>query len=346
MKKLFIDARAIGYTGIGRYIYDLIAYWDSLNIEGYALLYYKTNLQLKNIKTIKTKVKIYNPLEHILIPSIVKRLNSEFIYYSPHYIYPLIDLKRVIPVIEIQDIIHLRYNNFKSKIAFFLMWNSLRKAKKIITHAEYTKRKIIETFPCEKEKIRVIPLGLSPLFKKTHKVDFEILKKKYQIPDNFWLTSGGFFEHKNIKFSKKLLNMWNERETEKFHLVVIGNKRLKKVKKMNNIIFLPYLSEEEIKTLYSHAKIFIFPSKEEGFGLPVLESLYVNCPVVISNIPVFEELYPKLPKIDIMNLEKSYKIVKKVLRNKEISLSYRNAILKKYDFNKTAEMLSEEIFNL
>jgi len=53
-----------------------------------------------------------------------------------------------------------------------------------------------------------------------------------------------------------------------------------------------------------------------------------------------------LPKIDIMNLEKSYKIVKKVLRNKEISLSYRDAILKKYDFNKTAEMLSEEIFNL
>jgi glycosyltransferase involved in cell wall biosynthesis len=100
-----------------------------------------------------------------------------------------------------------------------------------------------------------------------------------------------------------------------------------------------FVAEEEKINLYARAKVFIFPSSMEGFGIAVAEALYANMPVVAWNLPVFEELYKKNDSIKIKLIEygksdlfakecidtlDSFNNTKKTKDNKKISLAIPN----------------------
>lgn len=59
----------------------------------------------------------------------------------------------------------------------------------------------------------------------------------------------------------------------------------------SNIKFIGYVTDEELVALYKYAKCFVYPSIYEGFGIPPLEAIYFDCPVILSNIDVFHEIY-------------------------------------------------------
>ena len=63
----------------------------------------------------------------------------------------------------------------------------------------------------------------------------------------------------------------------------------------NNIVFTGFLPDEELKQLLASAKILVQPSLYEGFGIPPLQALYSGTKAVISDIPVFKEIYADLP---------------------------------------------------
>jgi glycosyltransferase involved in cell wall biosynthesis len=100
-----------------------------------------------------------------------------------------------------------------------------------------------------------------------------------------------------------------------------------------------FVPEEEKINLYSRAKVFIFPSSMEGFGIAVAEALYASIPVVAWNLPVFEELYKKNDSVKIKLIEygksdlfakecidtlDSYNNTKKAKDNKKIGLPIPN----------------------
>jgi glycosyltransferase involved in cell wall biosynthesis len=119
------------------------------------------------------------------------------------------------------------------------------------------------------------------------------------ISENYLLFVGNRKKHKNLK---NLILSFNQiKDQTNYKLVIAGRKDnndgkdeveelIDKLNIENYIIQFTDLSDENLINLYSYAKLFVFPSLYEGFGLPPLEAISCNCPVISSNIPVLQEI--------------------------------------------------------
>ena len=172
--------------------------------------------------------------------------------------------------------------------------------------------------------------------------------KKNNLKENYLLCVGTLEPRKNIlglvkAFSKVLKNNPNE------HLIIVGRKgwkyreifKLVKTKKLDDkITFLEEIDTKDLPALYSHAKMFVYPSLYEGFGLPPLEAMNCKCPVITSNNSSLPEvakdaailINPRNTK-QLQNAIESL-ITNKRLRNKLIKLGLKQA--KNFSWKDTA----------
>lgn len=293
IRRLFIDGRMLFHTGIGRYFRNILKFWeqDDRIDSGWVLLPRGMDYPLEKFMPIPSSMPLYSWQEQLCIPWLIKKYQPE-IYYSPHYVYPFLAPSSLPVILEIHDLIHLRSSWYKQFAANHLIKNALSKSRAIITHSQYTKREIEQTFTHCPE-IYSVAEGIEPEFFDTPPLEALLyLKHKYRLPDKFILTSGGKFKHKNIEHLRHVVEDLNRRmDGDPFSLVVIGNYGVTSGYRIKNTIYLPYLNDDEIQMLYRLAHIFVFPTRDEGFGLPILEALASCTPVLCSKIPVFEEYF-------------------------------------------------------
>ncbi len=202
-------------------------------------------------------------------------------------------------VVSIHDLIFLRYPEYYKFIdRYIYKWKfryACQKADKIIAISECTKRDIISFFHIPEEKIEVVYQGCHPDFsiKISEEKKQEIIQK-YQLPDQFLLYVGSIESRKNLLLIVKALTYINK----SIHLVAIGKKTnyqaeiekfvvennlWERVKIINNLPF------EDLSACYQSAKIFIYPSFFEGFGIPVIEALSSEIPVIAATGSCLEE---------------------------------------------------------
>lgn len=159
--------------------------------------------------------------------------------------------------------------------------------RQILTVSEFSKSEIIKYLKKDPAFITVVYNGNS--FSESH---FD----KIDVDKRFILGVSSLDPRKNHKL---LLNAFGEvsKKTD-FDLVLVG----KAEKHFNfdfnmldidpaRVRFTGYISDAELKELYRKASLFVYPSLYEGFGIPPLEAIYYKCPVLISNIPVFREIF-------------------------------------------------------
>ena len=124
------------------------------------------------------------------------------------------------------------------------------------------------------------------------------IKKKYNLPDKFILTLGHQEKRKNFLRLIKAIDIL-KRDGENVKLVIIGQKagETEKIKNLiiklrlnSNIRIFSNLDDFEVRCFYKLANLFIFPSIYEGFGIPILEAMASNLPMVLSNTEVFREI--------------------------------------------------------
>ncbi|MGA9212822.1 glycosyltransferase family 4 protein [Kaistella sp.] len=199
--------------------------------------------------------------------------------------------KSIKKVVTIHDLIFMRfpqyYSFFDRIIHFWKFKKAAVHADVIIAISEQTKRDIIKLLKVPEEKIRVIYQGCHCAFKENQSEDFlTSVKGKYHLPQRFILNVGTIEERKN------LLNIVRGINGTEIPLVVIGKKTkyfnkvqkyLKKNKLENQVQFLESVSMEELAAIYKLADIFVYPSFFEGFGIPIIEALYSQTPVIASN---------------------------------------------------------------
>jgi len=202
-------------------------------------------------------------------------------------------------VVTIHDLIFLRYPEYyhwiDRKIYAYKFRKACEYADLVIAISECTKRDIISYFHIPEEKIKVVYQGCDVSFtiQATDEKKREV-REKYSLPEHYILNVGSIEERKNVLLAVKALLLL----PEEMHLVVLG-RRTTYTDRIDAFIHAHHLEERvkilngvpfaDLPAIYQQAEVFVYPSRFEGFGIPVIEAIYSGIPVVAATGSCLEE---------------------------------------------------------
>ncbi len=285
---ILIDSRALQtysyYRGIGDYIKKLIDIYDNKR-DYYFLLFSRRNepdIKINNKMLIDSFTRMISFTDDIFLRKFLKK-NPVDVYHSTSFGLPLrIKGKKYISTIhDLTQVIFKNFGGFKNRIIQkrFLK-SSIKNADVIIGVSNKTKEDLLGRFKINEDRIRVVHQYIN-----FQDYDCKVCKK-YFLPGDFMLYSGGFDKIKNVETMIKVLPL------VKIPLILTGYISDEHKKRLLNlidykfkrfIIFKGYVSKEELICYYKNARIFLFPSLYEGFGYPPLEALFFKTPVISSD---------------------------------------------------------------
>ena len=257
----------------------------------------------KNLIFIKTKCLSYNSIQRYIIgkltiPKIVKDIQAN-IYEQSHL--PLIHIPNVKTIFTIHDIRYsIKKNNFinifrSSFFSDFFLKKAVINSNKIITVSKTIKDEIKNKYNNNKTVVIYNPLKFNKM-NTAKKENFSNLA--YFSKNKFCLSVGSFEKRKNyltVLYAAYLLKNLNI--DINFCLVGYQTSYLKVIKKkikdlnLSNIVHIYHnLPNKELSYLYQNCSLFLYPSKYEGFGIPLIEAIHFNCNIIFSNIKIFSEI--------------------------------------------------------
>ena len=305
-----IDAHVIGDKSGGNETYykNLIQQICEVVTDEEIYLYFngqKNSLMIKdnnksniNRRNFKTHSAIKRNISYL--PGYVQKDKLDLIHLQ---YFPIINKKCSI-VGTIHDISFEHYPGYFTKksllLSKVLIPKMAKQADKILTVSNFSKQDIADRYNINPEKIIVTHLAASENFKviKDHDL-LEKVKNKFEINGDFILTVGNLQPRKNLsRLFTAYINMRDKKLIDE-KLVVVGKKAwlfsdifkfAYESKYRNDIIFTDYVEEKDLALLYNKAKIFVYPSVFEGFGLPPLEAMSCGAPVITSNVTSIPEV--------------------------------------------------------
>lgn len=325
--------------GIDRFAYELVIrldkYAKNKNIE---LLVPNKKLEIPNLKNIKIvkyggtiSTKFWHLFEYQWYLLKNKALGvSFFTGYAP-LINP--------GIVTLHDIDYELEKNksfsFREYITnrHMLLINKLmiKTAKYIITVSNFSKNEIAKYYKYNLDKLSVIYNGWEHL--KRIKINERLMEEKYKslMKKDFYFYLGGLNPRKNIQWIYEVA-----KKNPQKNFVIAGpfNKNINRNKLFTNIIFLGYITDEEMAFLFTKCKAFLFPSIYEGFGIPPLEALYFKTKVLCANSSCLPEIYED--SVVYFN-PNDYDVNLDTLLEENVSAP--NKILKKCSWEKSAKKL-------
>lgn len=277
-------------SGVYRFAYNILVSIDKLLLERHydmILVLPKCNNvipELKSIKVIKLASNINQHMwEQILLPLIVKR---NF----------LINLANFAPVFKtnqlcvIHDALIFRYPQAYSK-KFVMLTRLFHKlifkhSKHIATVSKFSKNELYSCMERNSDLHEVFVLGNSAEHINNIQQGDSIIEK-YGLKNGSYILSVLSQKNSFYKNTEMILNVAKDIDIP---MVCVGNVDKNIFKSCSNLIYVGQVNDAELKSLYSNAKLFFMPSFYEGFGIPILEAMESNCPVLVSDIPVFREI--------------------------------------------------------
>ncbi len=199
-------------------------------------------------------------------------------------------------IITIHDLICFQFpkqHRFQYLYFKYILPYILKACKKIVVVSEFTKQEVIKHYKVRPANIQVIFNGGDHLKTVNSYKDEKIKSLQSKIGNDFFLTVGASFKHKNVE---RLLHAMRNIPA---NLVIVGAendyyRQLQKIaaeKNLNNIVFLSYVSSEVLSWLYKHCIANVYVSLYEGFGFPPLEAGMYHKVSILSNTSALKELY-------------------------------------------------------
>jgi len=318
--KLYIDGQPLlgNKTGIGHYTNNLINELAIKNISieivtnqiGNRKLLEEINIiNFKNIKLsnklfpykVIRRLMNYNILYGLPIDLLEKKKKSYSVFHATNFI--TLPTKYAKQVVTIHDLAFMKFPDVVEKniYEYMMKWvpYSINKADQIIADSIHTKNDILQLFDVPEEKINVVYLAADKRFQKQSVQQIQSVRKKYNLAQEYLLYIGTLEPKKNLV---TLIDVYHTLKTEysvQEKLVIVGAKGWKfnpifeKVQQLqleNDIIFMGYIADEDLPAIYSGATVFTFPSLYEGFGIPLLEAMQCEVPVVAANTSCIPEV--------------------------------------------------------
>jgi glycosyltransferase involved in cell wall biosynthesis len=306
--RIGIDARKLHDFGIGTYIRNVLRQLARLDRQTEFVLLCRpedreTLASLgENFRAVPETAGNYTVAEQVRVPLALRR-EGVTLFHAPHYVLP--PLVRCKSVVTIHDCIHLMFPQYlPGRTAFAYARASIglaaRRATRIITVSESSKRDIVRLVDAQPDKIDVIHNAYDERFGvEPREEDVVRVRERFQLNDEFVLYAGNVKPHKNLERLIQAFDIVRQRGLDHLKLVIIGDE-VSKYASLRRAIhrhqlhkyvrFLGYLPEETLAVMYRLAGVFVFPSLYEGFGLPPLEAMASGTPVVTSNVSSLPEV--------------------------------------------------------
>ncbi len=320
--KIVIDAANVLSTstkgGIAYFLFDLLSALSEVDKENeyiiFGLFWRDYKKKISEIKTpsasnltLRTKRlpnAVSNLIENKLKISVIGWLLAKEKANLYHTIsggkLPL--LKKMKNIISIYDLSFEVHPDWYLDKWYWGVKNSANRADCIITHSNYSAEEIEKLYRIKREKIVVFPLGVNTsLFKIISRTKDEInhFRMEFQIPEKYILTIiTSSFERKNTINLLRAYKIVQQGEPDLKLVAVLGSHSLreefieilKSYELEDMVCFYTEIQREVLPMFYNEAELFLFPSRYEGFGLPVLEAMACGTPVITSNVTSLPEV--------------------------------------------------------
>ncbi len=312
-----IDARLSGekHAGIGRYSENLIKRLIKLSLEKpkkkikFVLFFFDAEqarevlgqfYEASNIKVVITGIKHYGFAEQFYLPKIYQQAKLDLLYV-PHWNVPIFYHGKL--AITIHDLLwheqkgtkattlsawqyyfkYLAYRYISKKIA--------KKAQVIFVPAETIKKTVSNYYPFTKNKIVVSKEGLANAYEFVLKTNSPVNHRiKKQL-----IYTGSLYPHKNLKVVIKSLS-----KIPKYKLLIASSRNIfqdqiqalvSRYKVKKQVVFLGFVTDKKLLSIYQESMALVQPSFSEGFGLTGIEAMASSLPVLASDIKIFKEIY-------------------------------------------------------
>ncbi len=356
--------------GVGTYIRNVVRTLGRLDREtAYVLI--GSNARLKEIGSLPPNfhaVALAEPERSLMgfqeFRTIVKKMECDLVH-----IPNLFSIPRALPcpyVMTVHDILeHLARAREQTgvwrSLYFQMTKRVLHGAARIFAVSNFTKIEIQKLFAIPAGRIEVIYNAIDERLLHGHAsaADRQLIAERYQVTYPFLLYAGRISSHKNVvriieAFSALKTELEKDGVFPDLKLIIIGddvsgNPDLRRTVirsgVQNDVRFLGFVPIEVLRTFYDSAKIFVFPSLYEGFGLPPLEAMAHGTPVVTSNVSSLPEVVGNAAVL--VHPENVFEIMRALhrvlldqpLREKMKERSYRQAA--KFSWEKSVQRIVE-----
>lgn len=317
---LSIDSVRFPLTGIGRYTYELAKQLQKIGrIE--RLRYFSGHHFVEDLPKFSTSPSLVSSPAVNLRKSILKnrltvemyRLASpqikqfalrgcaDYVFHGPNFYLPPFAGSSVCTFHDLSVFTWAqchppeRVRYMRKEIA-----QTLKRANMLITDSEYTRQEVASYFGWSLEKIRAVSLACSEEFHpRTSEELIPILERHALELGGYSLYVGTIEPRKNLDALLDAYSMLPKSVRNNWPLVLIGysgwrseelHKRIVAAMTEGWVKYLGFVEAQDLPLLYAGARLFIFPSLYEGFGLPILEAMASGIPVVCSNSSTLPEV--------------------------------------------------------
>lgn len=335
--KIAIDIRRMTEFGVGTYIRNVVRTLGRLDRENkYFLIGSPGKVQEigalpPNFHTVPLNAPERSLQGYRDFRTALQRLECDLVH-----IPNLFSIPRALPcpyVMTVHDMLeHMsrarEQSGFWRSLHFQLTKRVLGGAARIFAVSNFTRTEIEKLFEIPSDRIEVVYNAIDERFLHGHAsaADRELIAKRYQVTYPFLLYAGRVSPHKNVvrmieAFSALKTELERDQSYPDLKLIIIGDdlsgnpdlrRTVVRSGVQNDVRFLGFVPIEVLRIFYDEAKIFVFPSLYEGFGLPPLEAMAHGTPVVTSNVSSLPEVVGNAAVL--VNPENVFEIMRALLR--------------------------------
>lgn len=293
------------YTGIGRYAYNLVQSLSDIDIDNRYCLYAK-----KNVFSLHKRIPYIQGKNFFLkidrwnrgLRQVLKDID---IYHSPSP--DALDIDGVKIIVTVHDLIFKTFPQGHTQKTIEAtekqFQNIVKYADKIICVSKNTINDMSQYFNIDKKKISLVYQGVDKSIFYPMELEENLVAQKFirskGINEPFILSVGTIEPRKNLENLIYSFNILKSKKLFFGKLAIVGMKGwmsegiatlVRKLDLKEDIVFLGYLTDNQLRYFYNNAQVFVFPSFYEGFGFPIIEAFCCGAPVVTSNVSSCPEI--------------------------------------------------------